>query len=96
MATTSTPEDGHTQPDAGRVPELAQATGSAEMTCEVKIARLAKLLMSEPWTLVACGIGDIKGEDLAKRLLCLASHPQPDPSQHTICHTCDGRGFHER
>lgn len=21
---------------------------------------------------------------------------QPDPSRHTICHTCDGRGFCER
>lgn len=37
---------------------------------ETRIQLIAELLMSQPWTLVACGLGEIKGEDLARRLLC--------------------------
>jgi Ran GTPase-activating protein (RanGAP) involved in mRNA processing and transport len=41
------------------------------MTEEKRIELLAALLMTQPWTLVACGLGEITGEDLAKRLLSL-------------------------
>lgn len=52
---------------------LPEQTPSEAMTKEKRVALLANLLMSEPWTLVACGLGKIKGEDLAKYLLTLSS-----------------------
>lgn len=45
------------------------STPAESLTEEMRIKLLAKLLLSEPWTLVACGLGHIKGEELAKQLL---------------------------
>lgn len=42
------------------------------MTEEKKIELLASLLLSQPWVLVSCGLGSIKGADLAKQLLKLS------------------------
>lgn len=53
------------------------------ITEEKRIELLAALLMTQPWTLVACGIGEIKGEDLAKRLLSIStSAAQPEVERH--------------
>lgn len=41
------------------------------LTEDKRVELIAALLMSEPWTLVACGLGEIKGEILAKHLLML-------------------------
>lgn len=49
------------------------STPSEAITAENRIELIAELLMSQPWTLVACGLGEIKGEDLAKHLLKLRS-----------------------
>ena len=59
---------------------MSNTTANEAMTEEKRIDLLATLLMSQPWVLVVCGLGDIKGEDLAKHLLKLrkgkyASHP---------------------
>lgn len=46
-------------------------TVSDKMTHDDKVKLLAGLLMSEPWKLVAVGLGTVKGEDLAEALLKL-------------------------
>lgn len=57
------------------LPDVAEdvaMTPSEAMTDEKRIELIAKLLLSQPWILVACGLGKIKGEDLAKHLLALS------------------------
>lgn len=49
------------------------------MTEERRIKLIAALLMSEPGTLVACGLGTIKGEVLAKHLLALSTNKKDNP-----------------
>ncbi len=53
------------------------------MTHEKKVELLAQLLMSQPWTLVACGLGNISGGELALRLL---DAPVPTPAG--TCNYC--------
>lgn len=44
------------------------------MTEETRVKLLSELLLSQPWVLVSCGLGQIKGEKLAKQLLKLTHH----------------------
>jgi hypothetical protein len=46
-------------------------TADQKMSEDDKVKLLAGLLLSEPWKLVAVGLGSIKGEDLARALLKL-------------------------
>lgn len=44
-------------------------TAKSKLTREDKIRLLSQLLMSEPWTLISVGLGDIQGRTLAEQLL---------------------------
>jgi len=52
-------------------PSQSQTTANEALTEQGRIKLLAGLLLSEPWMLVACGLGDVTGGDLAKQLLAL-------------------------
>lgn len=52
-------------------------TADNKITRDRKIELLSSLLMSEPQTLIAVGLGSIVGGDMADHLLKLAKQPTP-------------------